>query len=261
LPSPTEDAELCKKLLDNESTLPRTPAILFNLAKCSEDAGKLEDAARYFSDYLNAAPDSSAVPEAKDASADLASVLSFEGAAREDVRKHYRSAAQFIAKGRYAPALKEYEAVRDGVPDFAFGHRQLGLFYEALGRTSDATGELDAYRNAKGVSAEEKEWASKEVAGLGDKRAKYDAAMRDSSAKVRPLLFMGHSGANEVMSDQAIQSLQAATDAFPLAPEANRLLGFLYIEAGYPAGQACLRCLHHKRRQSVLFCLGQRIEG
>ena len=236
LPTPSEDAELCKKLLDNEATLPKTPAILFNLAKCSEDAGKLEDAARFFSDYLSASPDSRAVPEAKDASTLLTSVLSFDGAKRDEVRAHYRSANQYMAKGRYGLALKEYEAVRDGAPEFAFGHRQLGLFYEALGRTSDATKELDAYRTAKDVQAEEKEWAAKEVAGLADKQAKYDAALRDGAAKMRPLLFSGHSGADGVLCDQAIQRLQTASDAFALAPEANRLLGFLYIEASYPAG-------------------------
>ena len=181
LPTADDDAQLCKSLLDNQSTLPKTPAILFNLARCSEDAGKLEDAARYFSDYLAAAPDSRAVPEAKDASSLLSSILSFDGPKREDVRTHYRAAAQYLVKGRYQLALKEYEAVRDIAPDFAFGHRQLGLFYEALGRTKDATSELTVYGLIQSVPVEEKEWASKEIASFTEKRTAYDAAVQEAA--------------------------------------------------------------------------------
>jgi tetratricopeptide (TPR) repeat protein len=236
LPTADDDAQLCKSLLDNQSTLPKTPAILFNLARCSEDAGKLEDAARYFSDYLAAAPDSRAVPEAKDASSLLSSILSFDGPKREDVRTHYRAAAQYLVKGRYQLALKEYEAVRDIAPDFAFGHRQLGLFYEALGRTKDATSELTVYGLIQSVPVEEKEWASKEIASFTEKRTAYDAAVQEAAKRVRPMLFTGHSGADMVICDEAIKSLLSATNEFQLAPDANRLLGYLYVEAGYPAG-------------------------
>ena len=236
LSTPSADAELCKKLLENQSTLPKTPSILFNLAKCSEDAGKLEDAVRYFSEFASASPDSIAVPEAKDAMSQLALILAFDGVKRDEVRAHYSTATQYLVKGRYSLALKEYENVRDIAPDFAFDHRQLGLFYEALGRDADATRELNVYAGMDGVSAEDKEWVSKEVAGLQDKRAKYEAAVRDASAALRPLLFTGRHGADTKITDDAIQQLQTATGEFALAPEANRLLGFLYVEANYPAG-------------------------
>jgi tetratricopeptide (TPR) repeat protein len=236
LPTVNEDAELCKNLLANQASLPKNSSILFNLAKCSEDAGNLEDASRYFSDYMSAAPDSKAFPEAKDVSAQLASILAFDGPKRDEVRQHYGMAAQYLLKGRYGLALKEYESVSSTAPDFPFGHRQLGLFYESLGCTDDAARELNAYAAMGGVPSEEKEWVSKEVSSFAEKRAKYDSALRDASTKIRPLLFTGHAGAQCDTCDQVIKGLQTATDAFPLAPEANRLLGFMYVEASYPAG-------------------------
>jgi tetratricopeptide (TPR) repeat protein len=236
LPTVTEDAELCKNLLTNQAILPKTPSILFNLAKCSEDAGNLEDAQRYFADYMKASPDSTALPEAKDASTQLDSILAFNGPQHDDVRQHYRTAAQYLVKGRYALALKEYEQVPSIAPGFAFGHRQLGLFYEALGRTDDASRELVAYAGMDGVPVEERQWADTERSALADKKGKYDAALRNASTRVRPLLFTGHSGENSATSDDVIKSLAEATAEFPLAPEANRLLGFMYVEAGYPAG-------------------------
>ena len=48
----------CKALMDNSSRLPKTGAVLFNLAKCAEDEGRFEDARRHFSDYLKVAPQS-----------------------------------------------------------------------------------------------------------------------------------------------------------------------------------------------------------
>jgi len=236
LPTVAQDADLCKNLLANQASLPKTPSILFNLAKCSEDAGNLEDASRYFDDYMKAAPDSEAFPEAKDVSQQLANILAFDGPKREDVRQHYRSASQYLLKGRYGLALKEYETASSIAPDFAFGRRQLGLFYESLGRTDDAMRELNAYAAMDGIPIEEKDWAAKEVAGIPEKRTKYDSALHDASAKVRPLLFTGHSGVDGATCDQIIQTLQTATEAFPLAPGANRLLGFMYIEANYPTG-------------------------
>jgi len=236
LPTVAQDADLCKNLLASQASLPKTPSVLFNLAKCSEDAGNLEDASRYFDDYMKAAPDSKAFPEAKDVSQQLATILAFDGPKREEVRQHYRSASQYLLKGRYALALKEYESASAIAPDFAFGRRQLGLFYESLGRTDDATRELNAYAAMEGITAEEKDWAAKEVASFPEKRSKYDSALRGASAKVRPLLFTGHPGADSVTCDQIIQTLQTAIEAFPLAPEANRLLGFMYLEANYPAG-------------------------
>jgi tetratricopeptide (TPR) repeat protein len=236
LPTVAEDADLCKNLLANQATLPKTPSVLFNLAKCSEDAGNLEDSSRYFSDYMKAAPDSTAFPEAKDVSQQLTSILAFDGPKRDDVRQHYRSASQYLLKGRYGLALKEYESVTTIAPDFAFGRRQLGLFYESLGRTEDAARELNTYVAMDGVAAEEKDWAAKEVATFPEKRTKYDSALRDASTKIRPLLFTGQAGADSATCDQIIQNLQTAIESFPLAPDANRLLGFMYIEANYPAG-------------------------
>lgn len=236
LSTASADSDLCKKLLENQGTLPKTPSVLFNLAKCSEAAGQLEEASRYFSDYLKAAPDSRTVPEAKDASAQLESILAYGGGNRDEVRNHYRAASQSIARGQYGTALKEYEAVREIAPEFGFGRRQLGLFYEALGRTDEAAKELNAYAALNSTAAEEREWAKREIAGLGERRVKYDAAVKEAVAKLRPLVLTGQTLSVTTDCDQAIKKLQAATAEFPLAPEANRLLGFLYVEADYPAG-------------------------
>jgi tetratricopeptide (TPR) repeat protein len=237
LPTAEADAGLCKKLMDNQTTLPKTSSVLFNLARCSEDDGKLEDAARYFAEYMNAAPDSRAVPEAKDAVAELTSILAFDGAKRDEVREHYRVAAQYLTKGKYDLALKEYEAVRAAAPDFAFGRRQLGLFYEAMEKTDEAAAELTAYSQIEGVSAEEKQWAAAEMASLPEKKLQYDTAVREASVKMRPMLLLGAPAAdNPKTSDEVIKKLQSATGQFALGPEANRLLGFLYVESSYPSG-------------------------
>lgn len=50
-----DSARRCKLLADNESVLPKTAPVLFNLAKCAEDSGQFESAARYFDLYLKGA--------------------------------------------------------------------------------------------------------------------------------------------------------------------------------------------------------------
>ena len=55
----------CDQLKGIESSLPKSPSVLFNLAKCAEEDGRQEEALRYLNQYLASAPtalDSEDVP-------------------------------------------------------------------------------------------------------------------------------------------------------------------------------------------------------
>jgi tetratricopeptide (TPR) repeat protein len=236
LATTNQENEFCKKLGENETSLPKTPAILFNLAKCAEADGRLEDANKYFTAYLAAAPNSVAEPEAKDAVADLTAVLALTGPKADETRDHYRRASQFLRAGRYDRALKEYELVIDAAPDFAIGHRRLALFYESLGRTADARTQLEAYLSLPSVSEDERSWATKEASELDQKTTLYDENTKEAATKLRPLLFQERSDENGAQYDKIIETLHKATDAFPLGAKANNLLGYIYLESDYSVG-------------------------
>jgi tetratricopeptide (TPR) repeat protein len=265
----------CAQLKDLEPSLPKSPALLFNLAKCAEEDGRQDDALRYLNQYLAAAP---TAVDAGDVQLRLASdtaLTALQGPNGEEVRKLYASSAREIDLRKYDRATDDLLKAEQAIPEYPMTKWRLALLYEASGNISKARDYYSSYQ-ALEPSDEGKKEAAARLANLETERSQYDAAIKDARAVLNPLLLrsmnLDHEtpsgkqysggamamgmmfgrapaaiGANNMSYSfvreklgEAQKKLDVAASTFPLGPEANELLAFTYIQGNNPT--AAMRC-------------------
>lgn len=265
----------CAQLKDLEPTLPKSPALFFNLAKCAEEDGHQDDALRYLNQYLAAAPSAMDSDDVQLRVATNASLTRLSGPSGELVRKLYAAAAREIDQRKYDRAVDDLLKAEQALPEYPMTKWRLALLYEASGNISKAHDYYTSYQSLES-SEEGKKEAAAHLENLQKERAQYDAAIKDARAVLNPLLsrsmnldnqspygkqygagamamgmMVGRTqtatGANNMSYayvreklDEGRKKLDPAASIFPLGPEVNELLAFVYMQGNNAA--AAMRC-------------------
>jgi tetratricopeptide (TPR) repeat protein len=265
----------CSQLKDLESTLPKSPALYFNLAKCAEEDGRQDDALRYLNQYLSAAPAALDSDDVRLRVANNTSLTKLTGPAGEQVRKLYAEAAREIDQRKYDRAIEDFAKAEQVIPDYSMTKWRLALLYEAEGNVPKARQHYASYLSLETSDTGIKE-AAAHLENLEKDRAQYDSSVQDARTIITPLLLrsmnldsegwsgkqysggamaMGMvlgrtpaaTGANNMSYayirekiDDARKKLDVAASIFPLGPEVNELLAFTYMQGNNPA--AAMRC-------------------
>jgi tetratricopeptide (TPR) repeat protein len=272
----TSSAEVpCTQLKDLETSLPKSPSVLFNLAKCAEEEGRQEDALRYLNQYLATAPAAVDKEDVHLRLNTLTSLTTLSGDKGKEVRAHYAAATRFVDDRRYDHAIDELLKAEQIMPDYPLTKWRLALLYEAMGNVPKATDYYASYQSIDSSSEDAKEAAAR-VTALHKERADYDLDVQEarqilSSVMARAMGLAGPGSASRAYSGGAVamglafgrrpvasgmggvsfqyaqqemeaahKKLEEATGIFPLGPGANELLGFVYLQGHNPS--AAIRC-------------------
>jgi Flp pilus assembly protein TadD len=232
---------LCTRLLEQKDTLPKSSSILFNLARCSENQGKVDDAARFMEQYLASSDESGKDAATASELADLKEILAQPGAGAEQAKVSYGRALQLINTGRLSKALEEYQRAIAASPGLARAQWRLALFYENMGDVDKAREAFTTYQGL--VGEDEKKQAQAHLDALNERADRYSKLMSEIRADIQrftedrkqklanPKLGLQELKAVSLEANQSLQDkLQEAVDLFPLAAEPNRLLGYQYLQ-------------------------------
>jgi tetratricopeptide (TPR) repeat protein len=262
---------LCALAKDLAHDFPSNAAAEFNQAKCAEEDGRPDEAARLLGEYLKLAPKAMDQPDVAARREQLTSLAALPDDPGKIVRQHYALAARYLDYRRYDRAIAEYQAAEQALPTYPQTQWRLALLYESFGDVAKARERFQRYQQLD-PSAEGKDKAAVHLNSLEGRRALYDAAVGEAEGVVSELLLrsMGISSegvkhkakltrqqrrwassrykstlsASEKLSapyvirqlDRARGILEGATAIFPLGVEANELLALVYLEANdWPA--------------------------
>jgi tetratricopeptide (TPR) repeat protein len=255
---------LCDQIKDLYAALPKSPAIVFDAAKCAESDGRAADAAHLLSDYLALAPDALDAADVQDRQQSLASLASLDGDRGDQVRSHFAAAALDIDYRRYDRAMAEYRAAEQIWPDYAMTQWKLALLYEAAGDVDHARKCFERYQQLETDPARNLT-ASSHLASLEQWRSDYDDNLEEAHDLLGDLLLrsMGLSSqdvkrrvkltkeqkktsgryqraaaASETLSapyvrrqlGRAREDLSEAAQLFPIGVEVNELLALADLE-------------------------------
>ena len=219
---------LCARLIADKDTLPKTPSVLFNLARCFETAGRLEEAARSMEQYLAATPEAGKDTLTGSTLADLKEILSQQGEQAEKAKSAYARAMQYIGGGKLDKALVEYETVAREMPALPRAQWKVALFQEAMGDLEKARASFIAYQALADESG--KKAAQEHLNLLDQRKQRYEAAM----VEVRKRLD-GTQNTPPEKDEELMRLLNQAVEEFPLAGEANQVLGYLHLQHDHAA--------------------------
>jgi tetratricopeptide (TPR) repeat protein len=251
----------CSQLKELEPSLPKSPAVLFNLAKCAEEEGRQDDALRYLNQYLESAPSALDSDDVRLRVTTDTSLTKLSGHEGQQVRDLYASAAREIDLHKYGRAIEDLLKAEQLIPDYATTKWRLALLYEASGNITKAHDYYSSYQ-ALEPSEDGKKEAAAHMGNLVTEKSQYDEAVKEGRAVLNPLLLKamnldhqapsgsqssGASAANNMSYayvrdklDEARRKLDPAAAIFPLGAEVNELLAIIYMQGNNPT--AALRC-------------------
>jgi tetratricopeptide (TPR) repeat protein len=274
----------CAQLRDLESSLPKSAALYFNLAKCAEEDGREDDALHYLNQYMAMAPAALDADDVKLRLTTDSSLSGLSGPSGEQVRKLYAEASREIDQRKYNRALADLTKADQVKPDYPLTKWRLALLYEAQGNVAKAREFYSAYQSLEASDQGRKE-AGNRLDNLDKERSQYDSSLQEGRALLMPLLLksmniesgkpagkqygggamamgmmfgrapvatgignMSYSYVRETINN-ARAKLDVAASTFPLGPEVNELLAFIYMQGNNPA--AAMRCFDIVASQSL----------
>ncbi len=261
-------SSLCNELGALKGALARSPSATFNLANCAETNGRTSEAIRLLEKYLELAPTALDAKESRTRIADLKSLLTLPGQNGLEVRRLDASAYGALAERKYDRALAAFLKESELAPEFPPARWRLALLHEALGNIDQARDNFNRYKQLTSDQSARDE-ADLHVNSLAPKRAKYDeevdaagdivadlfnramklsfngsekrSALRAKRAQVKKKeqnkarnrtggFAIPYAYAQQQLA-RASEHLQVALALFPLAVEANELLGLVFLQA------------------------------
>jgi tetratricopeptide (TPR) repeat protein len=264
-PKKTSEVSLCDRLKELRSSLPQSPAVIFNLARCAEQEGRVEDSVQLFNQYLQLAPNAVDGQDVQLRIEDLASLAKITDSKGSEVRKLYATASRDLDDHKYGRALASYQKADSTLPDFPQTKRRLGLMYEMLGNTDKAREYFAAYKSLVKTDAEKTD-ADSHLNTFDEKTKQYRQNVAEAHSILNELLDRwtgiepdaasqaaspAHSGqphtrrrpswGSDVPYEYAQHQLglaagklQLAHAIFRLAPEVNEMLAFVYMQGNSP---------------------------
>jgi tetratricopeptide (TPR) repeat protein len=223
---------LCAQMKQLQSGLPKNPALLFNLAKCAESDGRLDEATRLLTEYSLAAPMASDNDEVQARLAVLKSLAALPDPKGALVRSLYLSAGKSVEARGYDHAIADYQKADEAIPEFVESKRRLATLLAAQGQVDRARTYWQQVVLADTVDDSRRQ-SQLIVEGLDTARGQYE----DLVAAARQLLhdLLGRSvlegePVGRIYAAYRLQlaneKIQSAEYLFPLAAEANLLQAF-----------------------------------
>ena len=260
---------LCQSLGLLSGPIAKTPSVLFDLANCAEENDRPADASRLFADYLQAAPNANDAWRVKLRIEKLNALAALPGPAGVSVRSLSATASRALESRRYDSALDVLQKAAVLAPDFSPTEWKLALLFEAVGDLEQSRKHFETYRKLEADPLGQQE-ADLHLETLEVKRAKYDEEVERASeiladlfnramnltfngledrasqykrrAKERAKVAQKHKvrmvggfsvpfGYAQQQLAEAGEHLAAALVLFPLGPEANQLMGLVFLQA------------------------------
>lgn len=223
---------LCAQMLQLQTSLPRNPALLFNLAKCAESEGRLSDASRLLTEYAQAAPMAADADAVQARLAMMTSLLALPEQKGARVRTLYASAAKHIEARGYDRAIADYQLADEALPEFTESKRRIATLLQAQGQVDRARTYWQQVGAAESTE-ENRQQTQLIVDGLAAEKAQYEEFVGAARQLLHDL--MGRSvleGApvGRIYAAYRLQlaseKIRAAAFLLPLASEANLLQAF-----------------------------------
>jgi tetratricopeptide (TPR) repeat protein len=264
-------ASLCQALDELKNTHGGTPSLAFDLANCAEDNERPKEASQLLKQYLQSAPNATDAARVRQRIADLDALLSLPEEKGPEVRNLFSTASRGLEERKFDRALMEFKKAATVVPDFAPTQWRLGLMYEAMGNVdqakehftryrqmetnSDAQAEADVHletlETKKDKYDEEVDAAEETISdllnramnltfnGMDDRAALYKRRQRAKQQRYKnnkkKLQRVGGFGVPYAYAQQeladASDHLATGMGLFPLAAEANELVGLIFLQA------------------------------
>ncbi|PYV84140.1 MAG: hypothetical protein DMG93_06020 [Acidobacteria bacterium] len=262
-------ASLCTALEGLKENLVSSAAATFNRANCAESNGRPTEAVRLLQQYLALAPDALDAKQVQTRIAELQAELAVSGPSGAEVRRLYASAYSYLAEGKYDRALAAYTKSRDLAPDFGLTYWKLALLDEAMADVAPARENFTHYKELIAEQAAKDE-ADLHISTLEAKKSKYDEEVGEAEDILTDLFNRGmnltfnsgesrsaiHAKRARIKKKQdrkknmyrvggfaipypyaqqqlaaASEHLEVALALFPLGPEANELMGLVFLQA------------------------------
>lgn len=262
-------ASLCAALETLKESLSSSAAITFDRANCAESNQRPNEAVQLFQKYLDLSPDALDAPQVRTRIAELQAELTVPAPAGTEVRRLYASAYVDLAEGKYDRALAAFNKSKELAPDFDLTYWKLALLHEASGNVDLARENFQHYQQLTSEQAAKDE-AALHLSILDAKKSKYDDEVDDAEDILADLFNRGMNltfnfdekrsairarraqikkkkdrkkdqnrvGGFSVPYPYAQQQLAQASEhlnialaLFPLAPEANELMGLVFLQA------------------------------
>jgi tetratricopeptide (TPR) repeat protein len=236
--SSTAGTPFCAKILGAKDSLPKTPSTLYDLGVCSEHGGQLPEAVRFYESYLKAAPEAGNAGDIRGSLAELKALLAYNGPDAATVKAHFGVAARYTAAGKYDRVRIEYEAAAKAAPSFPPARWRLGSFCASTGDVDCAKRELTAFVSLT-EDQDRKQRGLNLLEGLDERKQRYvelTNTARIELAGVRLNPGKMNEFERNRRYEAVLKKLREANAMFPLAPEANQLLGLIYLDADYARG-------------------------
>jgi tetratricopeptide (TPR) repeat protein len=226
------DAQLCQGIQSLKESLPNSASLLFDLAKCAELDGRLNDVERFLKSYTIVAP---AAVDDEDVRIRLESLFAIDavaGATARDIQIHYANAARALGVRRLNRVRDEYKAALQLDPTLAETQWQLAIFYTSCGNLYEARRILDTLLRNPLASRRQKQAAGEILDTIESDRARYDqivaeGRIRLTSASGAPSMALRQRSLNDIAD-----LLEPASNLFPNAWEMNDLLAYVYEQTG-----------------------------
>ena len=262
-------ASLCTALEGYKENLVSSAAATFNRANCAESNGRPTEAVHLLQKYLELAPDALDATQVQTRIAELQAELALSGPGGAEVRRLYASAYSYLAEGKYDRAMAAFMKSKDLAPDFALNYWKLALLNEAMANVDAARENFTHYQELISEQSAKDE-AALHLSTLEAKKSKYDEEVGEAEDILSDLFNRGmnltfNSGENRsairakrarikkkqdrkkdmyrvggfaIPYPYAQQQLAAASEhlevalaLFPLGPEANELMGLVFLQA------------------------------
>jgi tetratricopeptide (TPR) repeat protein len=262
-------ASLCTALDGLKDNLASSAAATFDRANCAESNGRPTEALHLLQKYLEQVPDALDAPNVRTRIAELQAELALPGTSGTEVRRLYSSSYGYLAEGKYDRALAAFLESKELAPDFSLTYWKLALLQEAMANVDQARENFTRYQDLI-ADQSAKDEAALHLSTLAAKKAKYDDEVGEAEDILSDIFNRGmnltfNAGENrsairakrarikkkqdrkkdmyrvggfaipypyaQQQLARASEHLEIALALFPLGPEANELMGLVFLQA------------------------------
>lgn len=267
-PAAHSKSNMCAALAELKDRI-TSPSAVFNSANCAEIAGHPEESVRLLQKYLDSAPHALDSDRVRARISELQSLLALPDPGGNRLRKMYASTYGYLAERRYDRALAELQKAQSAAPDFPLTYWKSALLNEAMENLDLARENFVRFQQLA-PDQNSKDDAEFHLATLDAKKSRYDEEVGDAEEILEDLLNRGmnltfnlddsrsairaqrahvkkkqdqkkdrnrlggfavpYAYAQEELG-RASEHLQIALALFPLGPEANELMGLVFLQA------------------------------
>jgi tetratricopeptide (TPR) repeat protein len=257
--------DTCAKMRALAGSVTKSASLTFNLAKCAEDEGNLEEASRLLGEYLALAPDAI---DQKERQSGLDEVRDLEGRAGPKVVALYADADRAAREGHYKRAIDAMLQAAQAAPQVAETHLKLARLYQASDNITEARAHYDKYLGLETREAQ-LSLVRQEQAALDERAKHFEELVGPARERFLQLIHRyvveGRPMGVEAARDEArsiADQLQQASVMMPLTRDVQRMLGLIYLSDGnYPAARKAFNVVSQSGSPVWFYAAVQGIEG